>query len=509
MLTRMYQRRSTASEWASADPILEDGEIGIIKGTRTFKVGDGTSHFSTLMTWYGEVSQTYVDGQIAALVNAAPSTLDTLGELAAALAADESAAAALATLVGTKAPLASPALTGNPTAPTQAPGNNSTRLATTAFVAAALAALGTTVQSTVGFGLPSIVGRNSGDLHYDRLSLRLFSLVNNNWVPSAGAVNTVGAGLPPALGRIAGDHAFDTNVWKDYVLTGVAGVTASDTFTANAGEFDGSSTETGGKVWSLTGGPGQATRGAGQISTNGYLATLDLGSAGDMSAQAIFFCANGQYYGQLVIQGNTGGGSSSIVFSFSRNTNTYSLSAGTQVIADNVALGSGGGVLNDGEHLITLGIVDDTITVTVDGTILVSAKRTVAASTLTRAGFTTSVLSYAKNFTAQSSGSLKWVSQADRIITNSQTGTTYTTTIGDVGQVVEAANASASTFTIPPNSQVPYQIGAVINFYAAGAGGLTIAAGSGVTIRNNASALTQYQEVSLRKRGTDEWVRIG
>lgn len=38
------------------------------------------------------------------------------------------------------APLASPALTGNPTAPTQTAGNDSTRIATTAFVAAALAA---------------------------------------------------------------------------------------------------------------------------------------------------------------------------------------------------------------------------------------------------------------------------------------------------------------------------------------------------------------------------------
>lgn len=37
-----------------------------------------------------------------------------------------------------KASLASPAFTGNPTAPTQAPGNSSTRLATTAFVAAAI-----------------------------------------------------------------------------------------------------------------------------------------------------------------------------------------------------------------------------------------------------------------------------------------------------------------------------------------------------------------------------------
>lgn len=41
---------------------------------------------------------------------------------------------AVATGLAAKAPIASPALTGNPTAPTQATSNNSTRLATTAFV---------------------------------------------------------------------------------------------------------------------------------------------------------------------------------------------------------------------------------------------------------------------------------------------------------------------------------------------------------------------------------------
>ncbi len=39
----------------------------------------------------------------------------------------------IVTAVGLKADLASPAFTGNPTAPTQSPGNNSTRLATTAY----------------------------------------------------------------------------------------------------------------------------------------------------------------------------------------------------------------------------------------------------------------------------------------------------------------------------------------------------------------------------------------
>jgi hypothetical protein len=38
----------------------------------------------------------------------------------------------------TKAPLVSPELTGNPTAPTQELGNDSTRIATTAFVKAAI-----------------------------------------------------------------------------------------------------------------------------------------------------------------------------------------------------------------------------------------------------------------------------------------------------------------------------------------------------------------------------------
>jgi hypothetical protein len=41
-----------------------------------------------------------------------------------------------------KAPLASPGFTGNPTAPTQTIGNNTTRLATTAFVMAAIGAAG-------------------------------------------------------------------------------------------------------------------------------------------------------------------------------------------------------------------------------------------------------------------------------------------------------------------------------------------------------------------------------
>jgi phage-related tail fiber protein len=83
-------------------------------------------------------SKSYTDTAIANLVNSAPSTLDTLKEIADQLTNDESAVSALTAVVGTKAPSDSPTFTGTPKAPTPASGDNSTQIATTAFVAGAL-----------------------------------------------------------------------------------------------------------------------------------------------------------------------------------------------------------------------------------------------------------------------------------------------------------------------------------------------------------------------------------
>ena len=75
---------------------------------------------------------------VNAVIASAPAALDTLDELAAALGDDANYAATITTALAAKAPLASPALTGNPTAPTQTLGDDSTRVATTAFVKAAI-----------------------------------------------------------------------------------------------------------------------------------------------------------------------------------------------------------------------------------------------------------------------------------------------------------------------------------------------------------------------------------
>ncbi|EPT8522157.1 tail fiber protein [Escherichia coli] len=83
----------------------------------------------------------FVKAAVTALINGAPGTLDTLKEIAAAINNDPNFSTTINNALALKAPLASPALTGIPTAPTAAQGTNNTQIATTAYVRAAISAL--------------------------------------------------------------------------------------------------------------------------------------------------------------------------------------------------------------------------------------------------------------------------------------------------------------------------------------------------------------------------------
>jgi hypothetical protein len=62
---------------------------------------------------------------------------------------------------------------------------------------------------------------------------------------------------------------------------------------------------------------------------------------------------------------------------------------------------------------------------------------------------------------------------------NAQTGTTYTPVIADAANIVTLNNSSAITVTLPPSV---YNAGQQVNFVQLGAGQVSFAAGSGVTI---------------------------
>jgi len=98
------------------------------------------------------------------------------------------------------------------------------------------------------------------------------------------------------------------------------------------------------------------------------------------------------------------------------------------------------------------------------------------------------------------------------IALNAQTGTTYTAVLADDGKLVTCSNASAITFTVPPNSSAAFGIGTQINIMQLGAGQVTIAAGAGVTLRSSGNKLkthSQYAVATCCKIDTDTWVVIG
>lgn len=95
---------------------------------------------------------------------------------------------------------------------------------------------------------------------------------------------------------------------------------------------------------------------------------------------------------------------------------------------------------------------------------------------------------------------------------NAQTGTTYTFVLADAGKLVTFNNGAAVTATVPPNASVAFPVNTQIDLAALGAGQVTVAAGSGVTIRSEGGRLRlakQYSGGTLVKIATNEWLLVG
>jgi hypothetical protein len=101
---------------------------------------------------------------------------------------------------------------------------------------------------------------------------------------------------------------------------------------------------------------------------------------------------------------------------------------------------------------------------------------------------------------------------------NTQTGTTYTTVLGDNGKIITLNNASAITASIPTNASVAYPVGAQITFsWITGAGQPTIqAVTSGTTTILSTGATSTAPKLravnstaTAVKLATDIWLVMG
>jgi hypothetical protein len=189
-------------------------------------------------------TKAYVDTSISNLIGGAPGALDTLNELAAAINDDASYASTITSALATKAPLASPALTGTPTAPTAATATNNTQIATTAFVKAqgytSNAGTVTSVSGTGSYGGLTLSGTvtSSG-------SLTLGGTPSGTWPisvsgNSATATNVAYSGLTgtvPTWNQNTTGSAATLTTGRTIALTGDV--------TYTSGAFNGSANVTG------------------------------------------------------------------------------------------------------------------------------------------------------------------------------------------------------------------------------------------------------------------------
>lgn len=81
--------------------------------------------------------------------------------------------------------------------------------------------------------------------------------------------------------------------------------------------------------------------------------------------------------------------------------------------------------------------------------------------------------------------------------------------IDEAGAVVEMTSASATVVTVPPQADVQWTEGTTVSVRQTGTGGVSIAAGAGVTIRNSDVALSvQYSELLLHRRAENDWIIV-
>jgi hypothetical protein len=97
-------------------------------------------------------------------------------------------------------------------------------------------------------------------------------------------------------------------------------------------------------------------------------------------------------------------------------------------------------------------------------------------------------------------------SLVDIVTENVQVGS-YILSLADQSKVVSIDSASNTTVTVPPDSEVEFTVGTVIQINRLGTGNVTLAAGAGVTLTKT-GVLYPFEELYIRKRAANSWVTV-
>ena len=592
MSTRMQQRRGTSSQWTTANSVLASGEIGFETNTGKFKIGNGTSAWADLVYYASS-------DDVAAIIDGAPTALNTLKELAAAIDNNASFAStivqslsekastasvstsftsersytnsaitsaidsevssrnsAISTAVSGLASLASPALTGTPTAPTAAAGTNTTQVATTAYAKAAADAARTAAEATAASDATTkvateVTNRNSAISTHNSATTNVHGITDTSALALTATVNSglalkANLASPTFTGTVSGitstmvglgnvDNTSDANKPVSTATTTALALKAplaSPTFTGTVSGI--TSTMVGlGNVDNTS----DANKPVSTATTTALALKAPLASPTFTGTVTIPAGASISGFAPLASPALTGTPTAPTAAAGTSTTQVATTAFVGTAVSNLVA--SAPAALDTLNELATALGNDASFSTTITNAL--AAKAPLASPTFT--GTVTipagaSISGFAPlaspTFTGTNTVAALTVSGSG-LITASSAGVAFTdgtqtkegvisrtpivqktasytlSALTERDSLVEISSASGVTLTVPTNATVAYPVGTSIDILQTGAGQITVAGASGVTINATPGLKlrTQWSGATLFKRATDTWVLYG
>ena len=475
MATRMQQRRGTAAQWTAANPTLAAGEIGFETDTNKFKLGNGSSAWASLgyfvdasVVFDSSEVQGVVDAAVAALVSTAPGALNTLGELANALNNDANYSVTISNAVGVLT-------TGAATAANNISTLTSGLATTNNTVSTLTSTLSSQIATTIETAANALTLHEADTTNVHGISNTANLVYTNNAaltnerVPTDASVSEGKiASSAVTSAKIADGAVTSAKIADDAVTSAkIAANTIVNSDINSAAEIDQS------KVANLT---------------------------SDLSAKLSAATA-ASTYAPLASPALTGTPTAPTA---AAATDSTQVATTAFVRAEVAALVNSAGATLDtlGEIATALGN-DANLSSTL--TTSIGLKAPLASPTFTG---TVTVAAAGVAFT---DGTQTKEGVPSRTPISEKTDNYTLTLLAERDSLIEVNSGSAKTVTIPLNSAVAYPIGSSLDILQTGAGQVTIAGDSGVTVNATPGfkLRAQYSSATLFKRAENTWVVFG
>jgi len=533
MATRMQQRRGTAAQWTSANPVLAAGEIGFETDTNKFKIGDGTTNWSSLKHFMNlDDLDLDVDGfvkdeekgsangvatldssaqvpvtQLANLIQNAPNTLDTLNEIASAITdANGIVNTAIEAAIDAEVIARNTAITtANDTISDRIDGVDTridgidTRIN---GVDATILALDTDAVSetennqyfTIEKAQDAVASMISGDAGV----VTTYDDATNSLVISVDSTIATTTDVSTAVS----DHNSDT--------TNVHGIADTSVLATATDVSDAISTHNS----DTTNVHGIADTAELETQTGAQAKADDAQAAAEATAAATYApkaapaitgnatAENLTITGNLVVQGTT----TTVDATNLEVTDSLIYLAAEQYDTDTLDIGIFGAYGDSNSGHFHAGIVRDAT----DGKWkLISGA---SEPTDSHVDFGTATFDTLKLGGVEFADGIQTKQGVPSITTISQKTASYTlSNLNERDTLIEVGSSSATTLTIPADSSVDYPIGTTLDILQTSTGQVTIAGAGGVTVNATPGLKlrTQWSSATLMKRAANTWVVYG